>query len=88
MTDLDDKHYQFAVTHFVYDAVVANADTQPAALASQCLDAGRSGLSAQSLGGALDTTRLSGCQACGAVAALPGGISARSEGRSLVVGDA
>jgi hypothetical protein len=57
VTDLDDKHYQFAVTHFVYDAVVANADTQPAALASQCLDAGRSGLSAQSLGGALDTTR-------------------------------
>jgi hypothetical protein len=57
VTDLDDKHYQFAVTHFVYDAVVANADTQPAALASQCLDAGRPGLSAQGLGGALDTTR-------------------------------
>ena len=43
VTDLDDKHDQFAVAHFVHDAVVADADTQPAALASQCLDAGGRG---------------------------------------------
>jgi hypothetical protein len=88
VTDLDDKHYQFAVTHFVYDAVVANADTQPAALASQCLDAGRSGLSAQSLGGALDTTRYLAVKLAELSQRCRGGISARSEGRSLVVGDA
>jgi hypothetical protein len=57
VADLDDEHHQFAVAHFVHDAVVANADTQPAMLASQCLDAGWPGLGAQGFGGALDTTR-------------------------------
>jgi hypothetical protein len=41
----------------VHDAIVADADAQPAVLPSRCLYAVRSGLSAQGFGGVLDAAR-------------------------------
>jgi hypothetical protein len=57
MTDLDNQHRQLVVAHFVYDAVVPDADAQPAALTGQRLDAGRARFDAQRFGGTLDSPR-------------------------------
>jgi hypothetical protein len=47
VTDLDNQHHQLAVAHLVHDAVVADADAQPAMLTGQRLDAGRARFDAQ-----------------------------------------
>jgi len=46
-----------AVAHFVHDAVVPDADAQPAVLTGQRLDAGRARLDAQQFCGTLDPPR-------------------------------
>ena len=85
---MDDQHHQFAVAYLVHDAIVADADAQPALLPSQCLYAVRPGLSAQGFGGVLDAARYLTVKLAELATARPGGTSARGAGRSLVVGDA
>jgi len=57
VTDLDNQHHQLAVAHRVHDAVVPDADAQPAMLTGQRLDAGRARFDAQRFGGTLDPPR-------------------------------